>query len=326
MMEATSSAGQQLPLAIELRPAPDVESALLSLASRPYSLLLDSALRDPHLGRYSFLTADPFEYFEVAADETDGLERLESYLHSYVAHSRGDLPPFQGGAAGLLSYDLGRSLERLPLPRFDEFKLPATAIGLYDTVLAFDHALHRAWLVSQGFPETEPSARLRRAQQRIEQFKTWLSERPASRWPWISPATSRSETVDAAALAPQFKMPGPAGLTSTFSVAAYRAAVSRAIEYIHAGDIFQVNLAQRLLFPAAGDALALYLRLRQRNPATFAALRKSPARRPSDSCACKTGTSRPGRSRGRAAAPLPPRPICSPATSCSKVKRTGPRT
>jgi para-aminobenzoate synthetase component I len=264
---ASGPATEDLPLAVELRPAPDVESALLRMASRPYSLLLDSALRDPSLGRYSFLTADPFEYFEVAADEPDGLGRLESRLQQFVAQSRGDLPPFQGGAAGLLSYDLGRSLERLPQPRCDEFKLPAMAIGLYDTVLAFDHLEHRAWLVSQGFPETEPARRLRRAKQRIEQFQGWLSEQPAG----AGPQRSTAQRVEAARLTPQFTVPGPSGLTSTFSAETYRTAVSRAIEYIHAGDIFQVNLAQRLLYPAAGDSLALYLRLRQRNPATFAA-------------------------------------------------------
>ena len=69
---------------------------------------------------------------------------------------------------------------------------------------------------------------------------------------------------------PQFRVPGPDGLTSNFSPDAYRAAVRCAIDYIHAGDVFQVNLAQRLLFPARGDALSLYLRLRQCNPAPFA--------------------------------------------------------
>ena len=270
-MTAATSAAPELPLVVELRPAPDVESALLCLASHPYSLLLDSALREERLGRYSFLTADPFEYFEVSVDEPGGLERLESRLKSYETRSRADLPPFQGGAAGLLSYDLGRSLERLPRPRFDEFQMPAMAIGLYDTVLAFDHLQHRAWIVSQGFPEIEPAARLRRARQRIEQFRSWLSEPPASPSPWISPTAKCAATIDAAALARQFEMPGPAGLTSTFSADAYRTAVSKAIDYIHAGDIFQVNFAQRLLFPAASDALSLYLRLRQRNPATFAA-------------------------------------------------------
>jgi para-aminobenzoate synthetase component 1 len=66
-------------------------------------------------------------------------------------------------------------------------------------------------------------------------------------------------------------VPGPDGLWSNFTADEYRRTVQRAIDYIHAGDIFQVNLAQRLLFPAGGDPLSLYLRLRQRNPATFAA-------------------------------------------------------
>jgi para-aminobenzoate synthetase component 1 len=73
------------------------------------------------------------------------------------------------------------------------------------------------------------------------------------------------------ALAPQFAVPGPAELTSNFSHEGYLRAVERIIEYIRAGDVFQVNLAQRLLLPARDDAVDLYLRLRQRNPATFAA-------------------------------------------------------
>src|SRR5262249_28836371 len=108
------------PLVIELRPPPDVESALVSLAAPPHSLLLDSRLREPRLGRYSFLTADPFEFITVPADGTDGLGLLEARLRLWRSASRPDLPPFQGGAAGLLSYDLGRSLERIPQPRMDE--------------------------------------------------------------------------------------------------------------------------------------------------------------------------------------------------------------
>jgi para-aminobenzoate synthetase component 1 len=57
---------------------------------------------------------------------------------------------------------------------------------------------------------------------------------------------------------------------SNFSPDGYRQAVSRAIKSIIAGDVFQVNLAQRLLFPSQDDAVSLYLRLRQCNPATFA--------------------------------------------------------
>ena len=260
----------ELPLAAELHPVPDVEAALLRLASLPNSLLLDSVLRDPRLGRYSFLTADPFIFLSVTADGSDGVAEMESHLRRWQAVSRADLPPFQGGAAGLLSYDLGRSLERIPQPRYDEFRLPAMAIGFYDTVLAIDHAEHRAWLISQGFPETEPSRRLARARQRIDQFRALL-EAPAIReGKWKSPMANNRSLLAAADLAPQFPVPGPAGLASNFTADAYRTAIQRAIEYIHAGDVFQVNIAQRLLFPAAGDALSLYLRLRHCNPAPFA--------------------------------------------------------
>jgi para-aminobenzoate synthetase component 1 len=116
-----------------------------------------------------------------------------------------------------------------------------------------------------------PAARRRRAKQRIDQFQTWLAEPSRSNAAWQSPTATPLADLDVQTLAPQFAVPGPRGLTSTFSAAGYQGAVQRAIEYIYAGDIFQVNLAQRLLYPAAGDALALYLRLRQCNPATFAA-------------------------------------------------------
>src|SRR3954469_7742643 len=66
-----------LPLVVELRPPPGGESALLSFSAVPHSLLLDSALHEPRLGRYSFLTADPFEVLTVPADQTNGFDLLE---------------------------------------------------------------------------------------------------------------------------------------------------------------------------------------------------------------------------------------------------------
>src|SRR5207247_7762680 len=110
-----------------------------------------------------------------------------------------------------------------------------------------------------------------RAAQRIEQFKSWLSTSVVESGPRQSPTARLPSPIPASDLAPQFDVPGPTGLTSNFTSADYRAAVQRAIDYIHAGDVFQVNLAQRLLFPADGDSLSLYLRLRQCNPAPFAA-------------------------------------------------------
>jgi para-aminobenzoate synthetase component 1 len=76
--------------------------------------------------------------------------------------------------------------------------------------------------------------------------------------------------LPAEALAPQFAVAGRTELTSNFSAAAYRLAVQRTIDYIHAGDVFQVNLSQRLLHPARTSSIDLYCRLRERNPAPFA--------------------------------------------------------
>jgi para-aminobenzoate synthetase component I len=254
-----------LPLVKELSPAPDVEAAFLRLARQPHCLLLDSALRHASLGRYSFITADPCHWRTVLPDDpSDPLESLK--LPAGMATPAIDgLPPFQGGLAGLLSYDLNRRLERIAAPRFDEFALPLLAVGLYDIVLALDHFQRRAWIISQGFPETEPVARRRRAEARLRQFEAWLTD----------PIAAQKSTALAPGipshLAPQFSVPGPSGLTSNFSVEGYRDAVQKCINYIYAGDIFQVNFAQRLLFPAHGDSQSLYLRLRNRNPATFAA-------------------------------------------------------
>jgi para-aminobenzoate synthetase component 1 len=118
--------------------------------SLPHVLFLDSAMQHQTLGRYSFIAADPFEFLQLPADGSDGIALLDEKLRPFTAATIADLPPFQGGAAGLLSYDLGRSLERVPLPQFDEFHFPALAIGLYDIVLAYDHVLQRAWLISHG--------------------------------------------------------------------------------------------------------------------------------------------------------------------------------
>jgi len=263
-----------LPLIEALHPLPDAQAALAAFSRLPHCLFLDSALRHSRLGRFSFLAADPFDYVEMAVDEGDAFGVLEQRLAKFAARTVPELPPFQGGAAGLFSYDLNRSVERLPSPEFDEFGVPALAVGLYDVVLAFDHQADRAWLISQGFPEADPAARRQRAQQRLAQFRAVLAEGQdatqggsplASRS--ADPATAR---VQIGQLAPQYPAGGVAGLTSNFSADGYRQAVQRVVDYIYAGDVFQVNLAQRLLFPAETDSLSLYLRLRQRNPATFA--------------------------------------------------------
>jgi para-aminobenzoate synthetase component 1 len=257
------AAASSLPIVKELHPVPDAAEAFLRLRGLPHCLWFDSARKHPTLGRYSFLMAQPFDYLELPTDGPDALATLAERLARYPSDSLADLPPFQGGAAGLIGYDLGRQLERLPAPRLDEFQVPVLAFGFYDVVLAWDHEQGRAWIISHGWPD-RGEARLRRARARLDEFRACLAGEP-----------KRSFRVDGGdvpreSLAPQFAVGEMPALTSTFSREGYLDAIRRAIDYIVAGDIFQVNLAQRLLFPARDDASELYLRLRERNAATFA--------------------------------------------------------
>ena len=260
----------------ELVPAPDAEEMFLRLVEWPHCIFFDSARREPELGRYSFITADPFDYLALSAGDSptifDPLEELGRWLARFATDTLPGLPPFQGGAAGLLGYDLAQRLERLSHCRFDEFDVPALAIGFYDVVVAIDHLTQRAWLISQGFPEMEPHLRRRRATKRLQQFRRRLLEPLGAPAPRSAVKGSRLSAGD---LAPQYAVAdagAAAGrsLTSNFSPTQYLETVRRGIEYIRAGDIFQVNLAQRLLCPAGDDPVALYQRLRRRNAATFA--------------------------------------------------------
>lgn len=259
------------PVVEELIPAPDAEQVFLRLSHLPHCLFLDSALRDPNLGRYSFVTADPFDFLRVDPDGNDGLMQLSRRLEVMQVVTSAELPPFQGGAAGLFGYELCRSLERVPQSQYDEFQTPALAIGFYDVVVAFDHEDNRAWIVSQGLPETEANARMRRATGRLQQFRAWISEPMSMENPARFDSESNRKKIHRRKLAPQYSIDGCEDLTSSFSPDGYRHAIQRAIDYIYAGDVFQVNLSQRLLHPARDDSISLYLRLRQRNPATFAA-------------------------------------------------------
>jgi para-aminobenzoate synthetase component 1 len=282
-----------VPWVEELRPAPRPEELLHRLTSLPHVLFFDSALRHPTLGRYSFLTADPFEWIlargthtwvsgEAGVRQPADAEKgdsppllkgtvpffspfavLAERLRRYHAEPLPGLPPFQGGAAGLFGYDLCHHLERLPRPRFDEFEVPDLAVGLYDWVIAFDHLRKRAWLVSTGFPETEPARRRRRARRRAQAVKRWLRTTPTGN---LGGHVSNVPPI----LACRWPIPDCPGLISNFSRDGYLQAVRRVSEYIRAGDCFQVNLAQRLLHPAQESPLELYLRLRACNAATFA--------------------------------------------------------
>lgn len=274
----------------ELSPAPDIAAALRRFANLPHSVLLDSAMRHPELGRYSFLSADPID-FEVADTHRSSIDQLEEFLKRHhlddlsknakrgseksAAESTNDqgidfsfLPPFRGGAIGVLGYDMNQDLEAIPPNRFNEFQFPKFGFGIYDAVIAWDHLTDRAWIVASGLPGEGISAARSRADSRIEQFHKVLCESSESELENSNSNLGKQSPVTD--LAPQFPVAKDSRLTSNFPKELYLNGVQKCIDYIYAGDLFQVNLSQRLLFPQTCHWLVTYLELRRRNPATFA--------------------------------------------------------
>ncbi|MGH6763176.1 MAG: aminodeoxychorismate synthase component I [Phyllobacterium sp.] len=224
---------------------------------------LDSAMRHPELGRYSYVAAEPFGTFVIRNREAawnggvidaPPVEALRQIMALYPAATIPGLPPFQGGAIGFFSYEFGRLFENLPqasTPPHGE--IPQASLNFYDAVLAFDHQQHKAWLISSGFPETGPAKRKARAEHRGMQVLEQLAQ--ANNEPTATATIARSDW------------------RSNFSRESYAAAVRTVIERILEGDIFQVNIAQRFVakLPTGFDAWGFYGGLRRQNPATFAA-------------------------------------------------------
>ena len=259
------------PPVVELVPAPDPWDVARRLAHLPHLLFLDSSEYHPERGRYSYVTANPTVW------ATDGLHGLSAMpfadaalMTNYIRFPTAEgLPPFQGGLAGLFGYGLNRVLEpRVPANRCDEFPSPVLALGVYDWVVSFDHRTGRAWLVSTGFDDGDVGdewERLAQAEYRQGQVLRTLRSDEAR-----PPCTASAAPLPASALCPQRPLPGFPGVTSNFDRAGYEAAVARVVEYLRAGDCFQVNLSQRLLAPLREHPLDLYGRLRGLNPAPFA--------------------------------------------------------
>lgn len=254
-----------LPLVEELPAGLTAWDAARRLAHWPGLLFLDSAASDSPHGRYSFVAARPFRSLVCRAAGADPLAQLAELLNRFSTHTVPGLPPFQGGVAGLFSYDLNRRIERIAPPRCDEFAVPELAVGAYDWVLAFDHRDRRGWLIATGLPETNAVRRRQRAAERIGDIQAILRRT-------VSPIMQRENrrSIAAADLSAQHPVPGRPGITSNFDLSGYLAVVRRGIEYVHAGDCFQVNLAQRLLAPSTESPLDLYDRLRKCNAAPFA--------------------------------------------------------
>jgi para-aminobenzoate synthetase component 1 len=264
------------PTIVEVPAPPSPREAFALIAARPGAVLLESGTRDPRLGRWSFLACDPFLTFhskgrriEITAGGTstvrqgDPFAALQDLLAEVRVERPAGAPPLIAGAVGYFGYDLGRFVERIPERTVDDAPIADCHLGFYGAVLAIDHTSSRARVSAIGAPETDPAVAGQVARQRAEE----LAQAVQGRSPLassLSPSTS----------------PRPKGgvlpLASGFTREGYLRAVRRAKEYIAAGDIYQVNLSQRLHARLATDAFSLYQRLQESNPAPFAAYFTTP--------------------------------------------------
>ncbi len=235
----------------------DPIQAFAPWAGQPWSMLLDSARPDEACGRYSYICVSPFQTLMVrngqlltdgTAAQGDPFDRLEELLAGLKLPLQAGLPPFQGGAAGYIGYEMGRFLERIPVPGTDDMRLPDMALGFYDQIIAFDGVERRAWIIA-------PDAGLAHASARLAQLHAGVA---AAR---VMPLPAVPDRFDIGAW------------TANFSRTDYECAVAQVIEYILAGDIFQANIAQRFAVELGPqfDRYGFYRRLRAVNPAPFAA-------------------------------------------------------
>jgi len=256
------------PIVKEICPAPTVEQAFANLSDRQGIVLFDSSLIRAPLGRYSFLAAEPVQVstLERATFGVDPFAEIRSQLQEFNATTLAGLPPFQGGAAGILSYELGACFERLPTAPRDEFRIPVAVTGLYFWVIAWDHLQNRCWIIAHDLPADFHSFKKVTAQEQCRELESAILGTTSHDTQPVEETIQRSDRIglndEPIPLLPE--------LRSNFSKDAYLEAVQRIVDYIHAGDIFQANLSQRLLFPATCSPAEQYLRLRKQNPAPFA--------------------------------------------------------
>jgi anthranilate synthase component 1 len=225
-------------------------SAFLKLRERAPAFLLESADQG-RVGRYSFIgvrprrvlrwsLGDPGDPYALAADEL-ALSR---------AAPLPGLPPFAGGAVGMFAYDLVRTVEPLGEPNPDPVGLPDLALMLTDALVVFDHLRHTVTVLANAYADGGIEASYASALDTIAEVRARL----ASALP--QPAASAEDRM-----VPAFQ--------SNMSRERFEANVARIIEYIYAGDAYQVVPSQRWSAPVPVEAFSIYRGLRAVNPSPY---------------------------------------------------------
>lgn len=262
--------------------------ALAAVERLPHALFLESAGGEGESCEWTFLAFDPVWRLEGTGER--GLERIESgrtvalgaarpldaLAAAWPPRVRFEEPPpipFAGGLAGYLSYDVKDWVERYPARARREWPFPDLSLGFYDVVWAWRRSTGEGWAVSLGLPEADAAAggraaRAARAAARLDAQWRWIESAQVGSAAAAGPSgaeTGAKAGADSTAAAPSTRA------VSNFTRDSYRRVVARALEHIAAGDVYQVNLAQRFRVEPAPPAHAIYRSLRDVAPAPFLA-------------------------------------------------------
>ena len=249
-------------------------SAFLKLRDGGPCFLLESAEQGGRLGRYSFLGFSPrllirwaeSELLEWADEDAsdpgaeptrrtpapDPYGAVAERLAAFEPAGADELP-FPGGAVGLFGYDLVRTVEPLGPPNADPLGLPDLALMVCELIVVFDHHRHQASIVAlamAGEDGTAIDASYQRAVELIDRTRERLRQ-----------PIPRIEGAPAPGPAPRFE--------SNMTREAFEANVSRIVDYIYAGDAFQVVPSQRFSAPCPVEAFSIYRGLRAVNPSPY---------------------------------------------------------
>src|SRR6478735_1956783 len=238
--------------------------------------LFESVVGGEKVGRYSFLAFEPF--WELVAQGTkvtvrsggetktmecaDPLDELRRKLAGFKAVHLPELPPFEGGAIGYAGYDVVRYVENLPNAPTDDRGLPDLSFALYDRMVVFDNVSKTLFVVAMArLDQTKGDAQAAYddACRRVDELASRLSQ-----------PTNLPPADIATAGAPRIAW------KSNFQQSEYEAAVRKCVEYIRAGDIFQVVLSQRLTLDLGCDPFEVYRTLRVVNPSPFMFFLRTP--------------------------------------------------
>ena len=245
-------------------------TAFRKIDSQGTACLFESVVGGEKVSRYSFLTADPFLEIAACGDmvtksaegvsreyhAADPLETLRQRIASYqVAHLE-ELPPFVAGAIGFAGYDVIRYSESLPNPPEDDRQIPDLSFAFYDRMVVFDNVSKTMFVIVMA---------------RLDRFAgdAELAYRDATRRvdALVDQLADTSDPVPCADIDTR----GDVSLRveSNFSQPDFEDAVRQCVEYIRAGDIFQVVISQRLTVEFESDPFEIYRTLRVVNPSPF---------------------------------------------------------